>query len=279
MKYMGKHFESVSVRKLCRMLSFRRQSYYKKKTPVSLKKYSDEQIVSCLQNIRKEQISWGYELIYNYLRNMKGMRFCKKRGHSLYQRAGMSLWRNPKKPRIRREYQDLIAPANPNEGWALDFLSEMVVSEKGQWYRLLNVVDECSRRCLWLSAEKNMPASKVVEIFNNLLEMRGKPKYIRTDNGPEYISGVLAQWAEQNGVEHKFIQPGKPTQNGIVERLNGTLRKECLNLHWFLSKEELDYYLDKWVYLYNFERPHSALKFLSPVQFEYQQLSTNNLVA
>ena len=281
MSLLGNQFKDLSIRKLCGILSFRRQSYYSKPSSKEklLRKHSDEQIVSSFQSVRKEQMSWGYVMIYHYLRNMKGLRFCKKRGHLLYQQAGMSLWRNPKKPRIRRQYQDLIAPAKPNEGWALDFLSEMVVGETGEWYRLLNVVDECSRRSLWLSAEKHMPASKVVEILNNLLEMRGKPRYIRTDNGPEYISEVLAQWADKNKVEHKFIQPGKPTQNGIVERLNGTLRKECLNIQWFLSKDELDEYLDKWYYLYNFERPHSALNFLSPVQFEKLQFSTNNLVA
>ncbi|MFN4144926.1 MAG: integrase core domain-containing protein [Runella sp.] len=173
----------------------------------------------------------------------------------------------------------MIAPAKPNQGWALDFLSELVLNDTGSWYRVLNVVDECSRRCLWLSAEKSITADKVVEVLEKLVAMRGKPAYIRTDNGPEYISQVLAQWADKNGIEQRHIQPGKPTQNGIIERLNGTLRRECLNLHWFKTKAELDKYLEKWFIAYNFNRPHSSLQFLTPVQFENNFFSTFNLVA
>lgn len=232
-----------------------------------------------MQAVRKQYVCWGYELIYYHLRHQKGLLFCKRRGHRLYQQAGMSIWRSPKKPRIRRVFQDLTTLEKPNEGWAMDFVAEPVVGENTAWFRLFNVVDECSRRCLWLSAEKQMPAQKMVGILDFLLEARGKPKYIRSDNGPEYISQVLREWAEKNGIEQKFIQPGKPTQNAIVERLNGTLRKECLDLHWFRSKQELDEHLENWMLNYNFQRPHSSLNFLTPACFEKQKLSTFNLAA
>lgn len=232
-----------------------------------------------MQAVRKEQLSWGYELIYYYLRHQKGLYFCKKRGHRLYKAAQMSLWRRPKKARIRRDYQDLLTPAKPNAGWAMDFVSEMVVAQNGEWYRLLNVMDECSRRCLWISAEKQMPAEKVIEVLDALLEMRGKPQYIRSDNGPEYISEALKEWAKKHDIEQRFIQAGKPTQNGLVERLNGTLRRECLNLHWFYSKQELDEHLEKWFLNYNFHRPHSSIQYQSPAGFEKSILSTLNLVA
>jgi putative transposase len=98
--------------------------------------------------------------------------------------------------------------------------------------------------------------------------MRGCPRYIRCDNGPEFISQTLQSWASTNNVELKFIQPGKPTQNGIIERLNGTARRECLNLNWFNSLEEVNELLGKWYKTYNFDRPHSSLKYKTPVAFE-----------
>ena len=261
-------------------MKFRRQSYYKRPTADSgSTMLSDEVIVAEMQAVRKEQLSWGYELIFYYLRDQKGLRFCKKRGHRLYKTAQMSLWRRPKKARLYRTFQDLMAPSKPNQGWAMDFVSEMVVGQSGEWYRLLNVMDECSRRCLWISAEKQMPAEKVIEVLDALLEMRGKPSYIRSDNGPEYISEALKVWAEKHQIEQRFIQPGKPTQNGLVERLNGTLRRECLDLHWFESKQELDEQLEKWFLTYNFSRPHSSIEYQSPASFEKNINSTLNLVA
>ena len=97
--------------------------------------------------------------------------------------------------------------------------------------------------------------------------MRGLPRYIRCDNGPEFISSKLKEWAADR-VEIKFIQPGKPTQNGIIERLNGTVRKECMNLNWFYSLDEINDLLGQWYKTYNFDRPHSCLNYQTPVTFE-----------
>ena len=206
----------------------------------------------------------------------------------MYKQAQLSLHKTPKKPRIKREYQELLSPNQVNQGWALDFVSDMVVNQTGgvaegkasEWIRVINVIDECSRKDLWVEAYKSIKANKVVEILDNLLKMRGKPAYIRTDNGPEFISNELKKWAEDNGIEQKFIQPGKPTQNGLIERLNGTLRRECLNLNWFTSLKELNEYLENWYQSYNFERPHSSLGYLTPAQFEEKNASFYfNLVA
>jgi len=92
------------------------------------------------------------------------------------------------------------------------------------------VVDECSRKDLWVEAAHSITATKLTETLDQIGQMGGWPRYIRCDNGPEFISHTLRQWAEDKKIEIKHIQPGKPTQNGIIERLNGTVRKECLNL-------------------------------------------------
>jgi putative transposase len=279
-------FKSLSVRKVFAIAQIRRSTHYSrlKSKPEQLRQAKDQALVVSFKQVRSEYLCWGFEMIYAHLRHQKGQLFCKKRAHKLYKQAGLSLHKTPKKPRIKREYQDLLSANQVNQGWALDFVSDMVVNQMGsvasEWIRVINVIDECSRKDLWVEAYKSIKANKVVEILDNLLKMRGKPAYIRTDNGPEFISNELKKWAEDNRIEQKFIQPGKPTQNGLIERLNGTLRRECLNLNWFTSLEELNEYLGNWYQSYNFERPHSSLGYLTPAQFEEKNASLYfNLVA
>jgi putative transposase len=102
----------------------------------------------------------------------------------------------------------------------MDFLSEVIIETTQQWVRIINIVDECSRKDLWVEACEHIKATKLTEILDKLVFIRGRPAYIRTDNGPEFISDELAKWATKNEIELRFIQPGKPTQNGIIERLN-----------------------------------------------------------
>ena len=108
----------------------------------------------------------------------------------------------------------------------------------------------------------------LIEILDKVVAWRGCPAYIRCDNGLEFISGKLETWVKKNNVELRFIQPGKPSQNGLIERLNGTLRKECLNLKWFVSIRSLNEQLQQWWLEYNTLRPHSSIGFVTPDEFE-----------
>ena len=272
MGHLQNRYEHVSLRSLCEMLSIRRSTIYqvrkgKRQVEGSNGRYSDDAIMRMIQKVRAEQQTWGFRLIYHYLKKVKGIKLGKTRAYGLYRAANMSLHRTPKKPRIKRAYQELLAPKNINEGWAMDFMSEWVIGEKQQSVRIINVVDECSRKDLWIEAAQSINADKLIEVLNRIVEMRGLPRYIRCDNGPEFISEKLKAWAKDR-VEIKFIQPGKPTQNGIIERLNGTVRRECLNLNWFNSLEEINDLLGKWFKTYNFDRPHISLKYTTPHQFE-----------
>lgn len=148
----------------------------------------------------------------------------------------------------------------------MDFLSDVLLSNERK-VRVLNVLDECSRKVLLSFADTNIKARKLVKLLQELITQKGKPAYIRCDNGPEFISRVLEKFAEGNGIEIRFSQPGKPTQNGLVERLNGTQRKECLNLKYFNTVKEVQQDLDAWWNSYNFDRPHSSLGYLTPQQF------------
>ena len=225
----------LSKRRTCGWLRLRRSTIYELKGGAgSIEVHSDAYLIDMMKKVRREQRAWGFRMIFAYLKN-QGERIGKTRAYRLYQQAKLSLHRNPKKPRIKRVFQKLLPPEQINEGWAMDFLSEWVIGDKQQSVRIINVVDECSRKDLWVEAAHSITAGKLIETLDRIGEMRGWPRYIRCDNGPEFISYMLKQWAEEKNIEIKFIQPGKPTQNGIVERLNGTVRTECLNLNWFYS--------------------------------------------
>jgi putative transposase len=120
----------------------------------------------------------------------------------------------------------------------LDFLSDILLSDERK-VRLLNVLDGCSRKVLLSFAASSINARKLVKLLKELIVQKGKPAYLRCDNGPEFISKVLAKFTEENGIEIRFSQPVRPTQNGLVERLNGTQRKECLNMKYFKTLQEV----------------------------------------
>lgn len=150
----------------------------------------------------------------------------------------------------------------------MDFLSDILLSDERK-VKILSVLDECSSMVLLSFAATSIKARKLVKLLQELINQKGKPAYIRCDYGPEFISHVLEKFAQQNGIEIRLSQPGKPTQNGLVERLNGTQREECLNLKYFNTVQEVEVQrdLDMWWNSCNFDRPHSALAYLTPQQF------------
>ena len=248
---------SYSVRRKSGVLGLRRQTYYARKRG-QRPEQEDQRIAEQLHRLTKQFVAWGFWLVFYYLRN-QGFAWNHKRVYRVWRQESLHLRRPPKRAKLKRVYQDLLAPKQINEGWAMDFLSEWVIGEEQQKVRIVNIMDECSRKALWTEARETLPAKDLTDILDQVAAWRGAPAYIRCDNGPEFISDKLAKWADNNKVELRFIQPGKPTQNGLVERLNGTLRTECLNLEWFESLEHLNEKLQNWWYTYNFVRPHRAI--------------------
>jgi putative transposase len=141
----------------------------------------------------------------------------------------------------------------------------------GRHFRTFNVLDEFSREALHIEVDTSLPAARVVRALDELLELRGKPQRIRLDNGPELVSQTLAQWAQENGVELMFTQPGKSTQNAYIERFNRSYRTEVLNCYVFESLYEVRQLTEDGMYRYNHEHPHEALGRIPPVAFRMQQ--------
>lgn len=268
------HFKGqrgVSIRQCCSVLGFRRQSYYRRKQghrPEEL----DARIAELLHRATRRFVAWGFWMVFYFLRR-QGHPWNHKRVYRVWKQEGLHLRLPPKRPKIRRIYQDLLAPDRVNEGWAMDFLSDWVVGPGQEKVRIINIMDECSRKALWTEAHTSISAKTLVGVLDKVVGWRGCPSYIRCDNGPEFISKKLGAWANKNGIELKFIQPGKPSQNGLVERLNGTLRKECLNLEWFVSIPRLNQNLQQWWQEYNSVRPHSSIGYSTPDEFEVNNQS------
>lgn len=257
-----------SIRHRSQVLGIRRQTYHARKKGHRPEQV-DEQIAQLLHQTVGEYVAWGFWMVYHFLRR-KGHTWNHKRVYRVWKAEKLNLRRKPKRPQIRRDYLDLQAPNEINQGWAMDFVSDWVVGSKDKQVRIINIMDECSRRALWTEAYQSINAKTLTKVLDQILTWRGKPQYIRCDNGPEFISSELKEWADDKGIDIWFTQPGKPSQNGLIERLNGTLRRECLNLQWFKNLDLLNEALQYWWLIYNEIRPHSSIGFLSPVDFEIE---------
>ena len=264
-KINGQH----SVRKCCHVLGFRRATYLSRKSG-NRPEVADQELADLLRRATEQFVAWGFWKIFHYLRNQGLTTANHKRVYRVWKAEGLNLRLPPRRSRIYREYRDLISPDGVNEGWAMDFVSDWIVGPTQKQVRIINIMDEGSRRALWTEAYQSISAKTLIEVLNQVVDYRGLPAYIRCDNGPEFISKRLAQWAHDNEVELRFIQPGKPSQNGLVERLNKTLRKECLSLTWFQSMDLLNEELQAWSQNYNLVRPHKNLGYQSPEAYEIE---------
>jgi len=140
----------------------------------------------------------------------------------------------------------------------------------GRRVKTLTVVDDCSKEAVQIAADTSMPALYVTRLLDQVKAERGLPKVIRTDNGPEFAGRTMQTWAASNGVELRFIQPGKPVQNAYIESFNSRFRDECLSQHWFASLSHMRSVIDNWREDYNHRRPHSALGYVPPALFATQ---------
>jgi putative transposase len=218
-----------------------------------------------LHELAGERRRFGYRRLHVLLRR-EGYRVNLKRTYRLYRHEGLALRRRGRRRRISRGVPRLPAPTRVNERWSLDFLVDVL--EDGRRFRLLAVVDDFTRSCLAIEVDTSIGGRRVVQVLQRLIETRGKPTVLMTDNGPEFIGRALDAWAYAQGIRLHFIEPGKPNQNAFVESFNGRLRDECLNEHWFFSLGQARQTIETWRLDYNAVRPHSALGNVPPEEFE-----------
>lgn len=161
-----------------------------------------------------------------------------------------------------------------NQCWSMDFMSDALMC--GRRFRTFNVVDDFNREVLAIDVDLSLPAPRVIRVLERIVAWRGLPAKLRMDNGPEFISSTLADWAEQHEIELEFIKPGKPTQNSYVERFNKTYRTEILDMYAFKTLNEVRERTEHWMREYNEERPHDSLEDLTPWEYLAKAESENS---
>ena len=220
-------------------------------------------IADLLVRLTHNQRNWGFGLCYLYLRNVKGFQWNHKRVYRIYRELELNLRIKPKKRLVRQKPEPLSVPEAINDCWSMDFMHDQLSDSRS--YRLFNVIDDFNREGLAIEVDFSLPASRVIRALDQVIEWRGKPNRIRCDNGPEYISNLLGDWAKSNGIELAFIQPGNPQQNAYVERYNRTVRYDWLNHYLFESIDEVQRHATNWLWTYNNERPNMALNGIIPM--------------
>lgn len=208
--------------------------------------------------------TWGFGLCYLYLRNVKGYGYNHKRVYRIYRELELNLRIKPKRRLTREKPEELAVPRQINVMWSMDFMHDSLGDTRS--FRTFNVIDDYNREGLGIEVDLSLPAARVIRALDRIIEWRGKPKAIRCDNGPEYLSGQLLTWARKQQIQLHYIQPGKPQQNAYVERYNRTVRHEWLNQHLFDSIAHAQETATQWLWQYNNERPNMAIGGITPIQ-------------
>lgn len=247
------------------MVQLPRSSFQYKAVPKD-----DSALQDALTQVTTRHPSIGFWQSYYRLRN-RGFAWNHKRLRRVYRAMGLHIRRRAKKRLPERVKQPLTIPTALNQMWSIDFMSDSLAD--GRKFRILNIMDDFNRESLAIEADTSLPSLRVIRTLSKVINERGKPMCIRTDNGPEFISHQLQQWCEEKGISLQYIQPGKPTQNAFIERKNGSMRRELLKAYIFQSLPEVRAMSEEYRIDYNEERPHKALGYLSPVRYAAKHAS------
>ena len=221
-----------------------------------------------MHEIAQTRIRYGYRRIQIMLRR-EGWPISRNLVYRLYREEGLAL--HSQRPRRRKmivHREARVKPSRPNQVWSLDFVHDQLSG--GQKFRILTVVDVYSREGLATEVDYRLRAENVVEVLNRLVRQRGAPKFIFADNGAEFTGHLVDLWAYHHNVRIDFSRPGKPTDNAFIETFNGSLRDECLNLHWFDNLAEAKRLIEAWRIDYNVSRPHMGIGNIPPREYALQ---------
>lgn len=255
----------VSVKRACAVCKQSRAGWYDKPTTKAL----DAPLKKRMHEIAATRVRFGFWRIFVLIRR-EGWRVNHKRIYRLYKEEGLNL--RSKRPRRRRcaaNRLERLQPSAANQVWSMDFVSDALFN--GKKFRALTVVDNHTRECLAIEVGQSLTGEDVVRALQGLAQQgRALPARIQADNGPEFVSISLDKWAYDNSVVLDFSRPGKPTDNPFIESFNGSLRDECLNVHWFMSLQDARAKIESWRQDYNHFRPHSALSDTAPAVYASQ---------
>ena len=217
-----------------------------------------------LRELAAVRVRFGYRRLHVLLQR-EGWVVNHKRLYRLYGEENLAVRTKKRKKIASLGRTPQGAAQRLNEQWSMDFVHDR--TEDGRSLRVLTVVDNFSRECLALEADRTLSGERVATTLEQVARQRGYPQSIRVDNGTEFYSKAMDQWAYRCGVQLAFIRPGKPVENGYIESFNGRLRDECLNLHLFFGLEDARQKLETWRMDYNTNRPHRSLGQMTPMEY------------
>lgn len=225
----------------------------------------DSRIIEALTELAHKHPRYGFRKLFKCLR-LLGHKWNHKRVYRVYCDLKLNLRSKTKKRLPNRAPKPLMVPSSSNQCWSMDFMHDTL--KCGRTFRTFNVIDDHNRELLAIEIDTGISGRRVTRVLDRIAEYRGYPKRLRQDNGPEFISKALADWAQEHDVMLDFIEPGKPTQNAFIERFNRTYRNEVLDCYLFSTLAQVRELTENWIEEYNYQRPHESLNDLPPKLYE-----------
>ncbi len=256
----------LSGRRACALLSVARSTlgYQSRLAP------RDAPALAAMRRLAAEYPRYGYRRIRIFLKR-EGHVMSTDRTHRLWRQAALQVPRRRPRRRVATTRPRPLPPTTINHVWAYDFVFDTCAN--GQTLKCLTIVDEWTRECLAIDVAGGIRSGRVIEVLTQLVSVHGAPRYLRSDNGPEFVAVAIPRWLADAGIDTALIDPGKPWQNATDESFNGRFRDEHLTLHWFRNRVDARVGIEQWRRHYNEVRPHSSLGYLTPAEFKAQQIA------
>lgn len=233
----------------------------------------DTEIVEALQELAFQHPSYGFRKLFAYLRR-SGKSWNHKKVYRVYKLLKLNKKRKGKRRLPARVKQPLQQQTAVNRSWSMDFMSDSMIGNRK--FRTFNVMDDCSREALAIEIDTSLSSKRIIRTLEQVIEKRGKPETVRTDNGPEFTSKDFELWCREKQITIQFIQPGKPMQNGYIERFNRLYREAVLDAYMFFELNQVRQLTHEWIEEYNYRRPHEALDNMTPKEWKNRLLTKEN---
>jgi len=251
--------KSYSQRRACALIGLAPKTFrYQSKRP------DDVELRERIKKLANERRRFGYRRLHLLLKR-EGVSVNHKRLYRIYREERLTVRRRGGRKRALGTRAPMAIPQGANQRWSVDFVQDTLID--GRRFRVFAVVDDFTRECLGLVVDTSLSGARVARELSAVIDQRGRPCMVVSDNGTEFTSKAILAWSEDQAVEWHYIAPGKPMQNAFAESFIGRLRDECLNEHLFRGLNDARQIIEAWRQDYNHERPHTSLAGLTPIEF------------
>lgn len=251
----------LSRRRACALLSVARSGVgYQSRLAVK-----DAPVLTAMRTLAGQYPRFGYRMVMPFLARQQHV-MGATRAYRLWRQAGLQVPKRRPRRRVATSRPRPLPATGINHVWAYDFIFDSCAN--GQTLKCLTVIDEFTRECLAIDVAGSIRSGRVIDVLTKLVSVHGAPKYLRSDNGPEFVARAIVHWLHSTDIETAFIDPGKPWQNGADESFNGKFRNEHLSLQWYRHRVEATVAIEEWRQFFNEVRPHSSLGYRTPKAFK-----------